>query len=233
MVFAARHQSSCARGISLELFYFAHQVMDILSICLASLQSLNLAELFHMFSSLSVTPEVRHIAVSPLTPTAGDLDTVQGALLRHSRLPRHEDGRQRHALPPDSQVQRSAVQCSAVQCSAVQCSTGHCSPRDWLLRRRPGEATRFLCDVRTGHAAIAFSLARQRRAIKSVVFPPSPSPPGLPRPEKVLDLVHHMLKANLLKNMEQPGGQCSYRDVQVSPRPMVPVTFILNKLINL
>ena len=42
--------------------------MDILSICLASLQSVNLAELFHMFSSLSVTPEVLHLTVSSLTP---------------------------------------------------------------------------------------------------------------------------------------------------------------------
>ena len=42
--------------------------MDILSICLASLQSVNLAELFQMFSSLSVTPEVVHVTVSPLTP---------------------------------------------------------------------------------------------------------------------------------------------------------------------
>ena len=41
--------------------------MDILSICLASLQSLNLAELFQMFSSLSVTPEVVNVTVSPLT----------------------------------------------------------------------------------------------------------------------------------------------------------------------
>lgn len=68
MVFAARHQSSCARGTSLELFYFPPQVMDILSICLASLQSVNLAELFQMFSSLSVTPEVVQVTISPLTP---------------------------------------------------------------------------------------------------------------------------------------------------------------------
>ena len=39
--------------------------MDILSICLASLQSVNLAELFNIFSSLSVTPEVLHVTVSP------------------------------------------------------------------------------------------------------------------------------------------------------------------------
>ena len=109
--------------------------------------------------------------------------------------------------------------------NSVHCSTEHLqystAPlRDWLLRRRPGEATRFLCDIRTGHAAIAFCLARQSRAIKSVVRPPSSPPrPPTPRPEKVLDLVHHTLKANLLKNLEQPGGQCSYRDVQVSPSP--------------
>ena len=68
MLFAARHQSSCARGASLESFQFTPQVVDILSICLASLQSVNLAELFNIFSSLSLTPEVLLVPVSPLTP---------------------------------------------------------------------------------------------------------------------------------------------------------------------
>ena len=75
----------------------------------------------------------------------------------------------------------------------------HPTLRDWLLRRRHGEPTRFLCDVRTGHAAIAFAIARQTKPIK---------------PERVLDLVHHTLKANLLKNVDQ--SNMSYRDVQAA-----------------
>ena len=36
----------------------------------------------------------------------------------------------------------------------------HPTFRDWLVKRPEGEGTKFLCDVRTGHAAIAFSMAR-------------------------------------------------------------------------
>jgi hypothetical protein len=36
----------------------------------------------------------------------------------------------------------------------------HPTFRDWLVKRPEGETTKFLCDVRIGHAAIAFSMAR-------------------------------------------------------------------------
>lgn len=138
------------------------QVTDILSISLASLQAVNLAELFNIYSALSVTAEVTW-----------------------------KEFRDRYSSISDYLVMRTD--------GSVMFS--HPTLRDWLLRRRQGESPRFLCDVRTGHAAIAFALARQTRPIK---------------PERVLDLVHHTLKANLLKNIEHSNISCSYRDMQAA-----------------
>ena len=36
----------------------------------------------------------------------------------------------------------------------------HPSFREWLTRREENESTKFLCDARTGHAAIALRLSR-------------------------------------------------------------------------
>jgi len=136
------------------------QVTDMLSISLASLQAVNLPELFNILSALSVSPELSW-----------------------------KEFRDRYSSISDYLVMRTD--------GSVMFS--HPTLRDWLLRRRHGEPTRFLCDVRTGHAAIAFAIARQTKPIK---------------PERVLDLVHHTLKANLLKNVDQ--SNMSYRDVQAA-----------------
>jgi len=136
------------------------QVTDMLSISLASLQAVNLPELFNILSALSVSAELSW-----------------------------KEFRDRYSSISDYLVMRTD--------GSVMFS--HPTLRDWLLRRRHGEPTRFLCDVRTGHAAIAFAIARQTKPIK---------------PERVLDLVHHTLKANLLKNVDQ--SNMSYRDVQAA-----------------
>jgi len=73
----------------------------------------------------------------------------------------------------------------------------HPTLRDWLVRRRDGESTKFLCDIRTGHAAIAFSISRQAKVLKS---------------DALLQLVHHMLKANVNKSRDH----LSNKDIQAA-----------------
>lgn len=74
----------------------------------------------------------------------------------------------------------------------------HPSFREWLIRRDEGESSKFLCDLRAGHAAIAFRLSR-------VQYPLDP--------EKTMELGHHVLKAHLYRNVGSAAGICS-RDLQ-------------------
>ena len=55
----------------------------------------------------------------------------------------------------------------------------HPSFREWLTRREENESTKFLCDARTGHAAIALRLSRLEAPLDA---------------EKTLELGHHILK---------------------------------------
>jgi hypothetical protein len=61
----------------------------------------------------------------------------------------------------------------------------HPSFREWLVRREDGENTKFLCDPRTGHAAIALRLSRLEAPLDA---------------EKTMELGHHILKAHLYKS---------------------------------
>ncbi|XP_037951151.1 protein TANC2, partial [Teleopsis dalmanni] len=72
----------------------------------------------------------------------------------------------------------------------------HSSFREWLIRRDEGESTKFLCDFRLGHAAIAFRLSRLQAPLD---------------PEQTLELGHHMLKAHIYRNCQ---GGIIPRDVQ-------------------
>ncbi|XP_058796841.1 protein TANC2 [Phymastichus coffea] len=60
----------------------------------------------------------------------------------------------------------------------------HPSFREWLMRRDEGESTKFLCDLRLGHAAIAFRLSRLQAPLDG---------------EKALELGHHILKAHVYR----------------------------------
>ena len=83
------------------------QVSDILSISLASLQPMNLQELFFIFSALSLKSDVGW-----------------------------NEFNQRYQLLSEFLVMR--------QDGSVMCF--HPTLRDWLLRRRDGESTKFQCD---------------------------------------------------------------------------------------
>ncbi|XP_052869330.1 protein TANC2 [Anopheles cruzii] len=61
----------------------------------------------------------------------------------------------------------------------------HPSFREWLLRRDDGESTKFLCDLRNGHAGIALRLSRLQAPLD---------------PEQALELGHHILKAHLYRS---------------------------------
>jgi len=135
------------------------QVNDILSISLASLQPINLQELFFIFSALFIKSDVGW-----------------------------NEFKDRYQLISDFLVMR--------QDGSVMCF--HPTLRDWLLRRKEGESTKFQCDIRKGHEAIALSMIRQPKNLK---------------PEKVLVLVHHILKSNIYKNIGQEV-YFSHRDMQ-------------------
>ncbi|KAF7285187.1 hypothetical protein GWI33_011724 [Rhynchophorus ferrugineus] len=73
----------------------------------------------------------------------------------------------------------------------------HPSFREWLIRRDDNEATKFLCDLRSGHAGIAFRLSRVQAPMDA---------------EKTLELGHHILKAHVYRNMSLPT--LTSRDLQ-------------------
>lgn len=73
----------------------------------------------------------------------------------------------------------------------------HPSFREWLIRRDENEATRFLCDLRSGHAGIAFRLSRVQAPLDA---------------EKTLELGHHILKAHVYRNIT--FNTLSSRDLQ-------------------
>jgi len=137
------------------------RVSDIFAVCLASLQSLTLAEVFRVYSSLSLHPQVswrefrtRYNSIADLLVTRSD-----GSMMFF-----------------------------------------HPTLRDWLNKRREGESERFLVEGRSGHSAIAFSMARASSRL---------------RPEKLLTLVHHLLKANLNKNSDALES-VSAKDIQAA-----------------
>ena len=77
----------------------------------------------------------------------------------------------------------------------------HPTLRDWLIRRPESGSTRFLCDPRTGHAAIALRMSRLE----------SPA-----NDELTLEMCHHILKAHLYRNTESMLGSVKPRDLQSS-----------------
>lgn len=73
----------------------------------------------------------------------------------------------------------------------------HPSFREWLIRRDENESTKFLCDLRAGHAAIAFRLSRVQSPLDA---------------DKTLELGHHILKAHVYRNVQG----ISSRDLQAT-----------------
>lgn len=66
------------------------------------------------------------------------------------------------------------------------------------MRRDEGESTKFLCDLRLGHAAVAFRLSRIEAPLDA---------------EKGLELGHHVLKAHLYRGVTP---NLPARDLQVT-----------------
>nr|XP_029718771.1 protein TANC2-like isoform X1 [Aedes albopictus] len=72
----------------------------------------------------------------------------------------------------------------------------HPSFREWLIRRDDAESTKFMCDLRNGHAGIALRLSRLQAPLD---------------PDQALELGHHILKAHLYRAAPQHQ---SPRDLQ-------------------
>ncbi|KAJ8307276.1 hypothetical protein KUTeg_015360 [Tegillarca granosa] len=74
----------------------------------------------------------------------------------------------------------------------------HPAFREWLIRRDDSDNPKFLCDLRHGHALIAFKLTRMDSPLS---------------PDKTIELGHHILKAHIYKNVSKQRGYSS-RDMQ-------------------
>ena len=80
--------------------------------------------------------------------------------------------------------------------------------REWLIRRRDNESTKFMVDPRNGHLAIALTYSRgsannscNSNGNSTNSSCNSSSPPAIElNAEKILDLCHHMLKAHVYRN---------------------------------
>ncbi|XP_077561766.1 zinc-RING finger and ankyrin repeat domain-containing protein rolling pebbles isoform X5 [Haemaphysalis longicornis] len=77
----------------------------------------------------------------------------------------------------------------------------HPSLREWLTRRDENDSTKFLCDVRAGHACIALRLSRIEAPLEA---------------PQLLELGHHALKAHLYRGLAHGSlpPECSPRDLQ-------------------
>ncbi|XP_013418941.1 protein TANC2 isoform X2 [Lingula anatina] len=74
----------------------------------------------------------------------------------------------------------------------------HPAFREWLIRREEAESTKYLCDLRQGHALLAFRLSRVNAPLGA---------------EKTVELGHHILKAHIYKTISKQLGYSS-RDMQ-------------------
>ena len=61
--------------------------------------------------------------------------------------------------------------------------------REWLIRRGESDPSKFMCDPRTGHAALALRMSRMESPIDK---------------EQIVELSHHILKAHLYRNITMP-----------------------------
>ncbi|KAL3231282.1 hypothetical protein MRX96_023332 [Rhipicephalus microplus] len=76
----------------------------------------------------------------------------------------------------------------------------HPSLREWLIRRDENDSTKFLCDIRAGHASIALRMSRIEAPLD---------------PSQLLELGHHILKAHIYKNVSRGlPPSCTPRDLQ-------------------
>ncbi|XP_069119870.1 protein TANC2-like isoform X1 [Argopecten irradians] len=74
----------------------------------------------------------------------------------------------------------------------------HPAFREWLIRRDDADNQKFLCDLRQGHALMAFKLSRLSAPLNE---------------DKTIELGHHILKAHIYKNISKQRGYSS-RDMQ-------------------
>ena len=74
----------------------------------------------------------------------------------------------------------------------------HPAFREWLIRRDDSDNPKFLCDLRHGHALMAFKYSRVDAPLQS---------------DKTIELGHHILKAHIYKNISKQRGYSS-RDMQ-------------------
>jgi len=145
---------------------------------------------FSSFSSYVQASDIFSICLATLEPvTLQEAFTVFSALSVRSKM---------------SLAEFKALVCSVGELLVAR-SDGtlmcfHPTLRDWLVRRREGDSTKFLCDLRPGHAAIALSYSRQPELLHSA--------------DKVLALAHHVLKSNLFKHLAPAAGKFSHRQLQ-------------------
>ncbi len=149
------------------------KVQDILSVCLASLVPLTVAEIYRAVNCLKKEPELAW------PEFVSRFNMLSGFLVRRG----------------DDTVMFY-----------------HPLFREWLIRRRELESTKFMVDPRTGHLAIALTYSRteHQQAARSEL-----------NAEKILDLCHHMLKAHVYRNHQNAKDLQSSWLCQVAPQELL------------
>lgn len=71
-----------------------------------------------------------------------------------------------------------------------------CHPafRDWLVARKRGEPSKFLCDLRLGHMAVALRLGRQEHGPEDALTP-----------DRTLEMAHSVMQAGIFRDEDGHG----------------------------
>ncbi|XP_058055857.1 protein TANC2 [Anopheles bellator] len=142
------------------------RISNILAVCLAALYPLTLTEIFYSLNAL---------IASDRGQSAGD-DDIEAA----------DGGGDGDGIDWDEFLCRfKTLTGFLVKRIDNTYMFFHPSFREWLLRRDDGESTKFLCDLRNGHAGIALRLSRLQAPLD---------------PDQALELGHHILKAHLYRS---------------------------------
>ena len=175
------------------------KVTDILSVCLASLVPLSVPEIYSAVSALKKEPDSNwQDFVTRFNMLSGKkyFVTKKGAdNLRKSQ----SIGDQSTGLRFAPNINFRRFHGSYYDCILRFMFAGflvrrgddtvmfyHPLFRDWLIRRKDNESTKFMVDPRNGHLAMALTSSRN-------------DPKDLTS-DKILDLCHHMLKAHVFRN---------------------------------
>ena len=152
------------------------KVRDILSTALASLTPLTPVELFNSVNALLTSDDVS----IPKHKTSMSSLTSQNS--------KHQEISPQPMQWGEFLIRFSALSGLLLRRADETVMFFHPSLRDWLIRRDTRTSSKFLCEPRIGHAAIALRMSRDEAPLS---------------PDQTVELGHHILKSHICKNINQ------------------------------